>query len=216
MPGIAGIIRKQPYDEIERDIGLMIESMRHEANYVSGQYASASLGIALGWTSHPWSLARCMPLVSPDRRFVLVATGECFPGEDDVRPATDAGTPEANARDLLRLCQEHGDKFLTQLNGWFSGIVVDLASRKATLFNDRYGMSRVYFYEGKEEFVFASEAKAILRVRSAAREIDPISLAMNLRFSCITGNRSLFKNVSLLPPASSWTFEADSTPRKKS
>jgi len=95
-------------------------------------------------------------------------------------------------------------------------MVIDLARRKATLFNDRYGMSRVYFHEGKDEFLFASEAKAILRIRPAVREIDATSLAMYLRFSCVTGNRSLFKNISLLPPASAWTFEADSTPRKQS
>ena len=216
MPGIAGIIRKQLYDGVEQDLGLMVESMKHEANYVSGQYTSAKLGIALGWTSHPWSLSHCMPLVSPDGRFVLVATGECFPDPDGTEPTRDAGTPEANSRDLLRLCREDGDKFLARLNGWFSGIVIDLAAGKATLFNDRYAMSRVYFYEGKEEFVFASEAKAILRIRPVVREIDPTSLAMYLRFLCVTGNRSLFKDISLLPPASSWIFEAHSTPRKQS
>src|SRR6266446_33711 len=87
------------------------------------------------------------------------------------------------------------------------GLVADLNRRRLTLFNDRYGMSRVYFYEGTDDFLFASEAKALLRVRSTLRTINPEALAQHLRFNCVIANRTLFKGISLLPPGSSWVFQ---------
>ena len=44
------------------------------------------------------------------------------------------------------------------------------------LFNDRYGMQRVYYHESKEAFYFAAEAKAILAVRPELRRPDPRGL----------------------------------------
>ena len=33
------------------------------------------------------------------------------------------------------------------------------------LFNDRFGLQRIYYHEGKDAFYFAAEAKAILKVQ---------------------------------------------------
>ena len=40
------------------------------------------------------------------------------------------------------------------------------------LFNDRYGMQRIYCHESKDAFYFAAEAKAILAVRPELRRMD--------------------------------------------
>ena len=39
------------------------------------------------------------------------------------------------------------------------------------LFNDRYGMHRLYYHQAKEAFYFAAEAKAILAVRPELRAL---------------------------------------------
>ena len=189
MPGIAGIIRREAYEGIEQDLNLMVKSMRHESDYAADQYVNAELGLYLGWVSHPCSLGHWMPVVSADKRYVLIILGEHF--EHINRPASRNGNenPDSRTQDLLRLLEESGDKCLDRLNGWFCGIAIDLKLRRVTLFNDRYGMSRVYVHEGKEEFLFASEAKSLLRVRPALRAIDPEGLAQYLRFNCVMGFR---------------------------
>lgn len=201
MPGIAGIIRKQAYDGIESDLQAMVKSMAHETYYVGGQHLNKDLGLYLAWTSHPSDFARSMPLVSFDGRHVLVIAGEEF--------------SHSNGRALLQLYEETGERFLERLNGWFCGVAIDRNVGKVTLFNDRYGMSRVHVYEGKEEFLFASEAKALLRVRPELRKIDPAVLAQYFRYNCVMGDLSFFKGISLLPAGSSWTFTADAIPRKR-
>ena len=67
-------------------------------------------------------------------------------------------------------------------------------------------MGRVYFHDGRDEFIFASEAKSLQRLRPALRAIEMGSIAEYLRFNCVTRNKSLFKGISLLPSGSSWDF----------
>jgi asparagine synthase (glutamine-hydrolysing) len=216
MPGIVGIIRPEPYEGIQRDLGLMAETMRHETYYVGNQYVNRGMGLYMGWLSHPCSLGESMPLISADKQVILIMVGESY--SDNGRPISPeaTGVGRANAHRLLHLYEESEDEFLASLNGWFCGVIINLGTRKITLFNDRYGMNRIYFYEGEDEFIFASEAKSLLRVRPTLRAIEPGALAEFLRFNCVMGNKSLFKGVSLLPPGSSWVFAENAVPEKKS
>jgi asparagine synthase (glutamine-hydrolysing) len=193
----------------------MLESMRHENYYVGGQLINRDVGLCLGWLSHPRALGECMPLVSPDKQIVLVIIGEHFAHSRAIVPPSRNSSVEDEAQDLIRLYQESEDKFLNYLNGWFCGVAVDLRLGKVTLFNDRYGMHRIYVHEGEEEFLFASEAKALLRVRPVLRAIEPQSLAQYLQSNCVMGNKTLFKGISLLPAASSWVFAGRAAPQKR-
>src|SRR5206468_854 len=71
MPGITGIITKQPYRGVEEDLGAMIDVMQHEKFYRSGQYLNKNLGAYVGWVCHEHSFADCMPLVSRQKDLVL-------------------------------------------------------------------------------------------------------------------------------------------------
>lgn len=215
MPGIAGIIRKGRYEGMYQDLDLMVESMRHAPYYVGNQYLNPDAGIHLAWLSHPGSLGEHMPLISRDKRLALIVTGEHFSHVHKPISSNGNGVVGTNPHDLLKLYEECGDKFLDHLNGWFCGIAIDLNLGKVTLFNDRYGMGRIYLYEGKGEFLFASEAKSLLRIRPALRAIDPTSLAQFLRFDCVLGNKTLYKGISLLPPGSSWSFTNSGIPQKR-
>jgi len=217
MPGLAGIISEKPYEGIREELGAMVEVMRHEKFYRGGQYVNRSLGLQIGWISHENSFADCMPLISHDKNIVLIFQGENYLSEDTLTQLRRSGNrvDESNAQYLLNLYYETGDNFFARLNGWFCGILVDLGLRKITLFNDRYGMRRIYFHEGKNEFLFASEAKSLLRVRPGLRAIRADGLAEYLRYGCIVGNKTLFKNISLLPGGASWVFENGATPRRE-
>jgi asparagine synthase (glutamine-hydrolysing) len=84
------------------------------------------------------------------------------------------------------------------------------------LFNDRCGLGRVYVSEGAHGLLFSSEAKSILKVRAATRQLDPASLGEWLSCGCVLQNRTLFAGISLLPPASAWTFRPGAAVAKSS
>ncbi len=82
------------------------------------------------------------------------------------------------------------------------------------LFNDRYGMHRIYYHQAKEAFYFAAEAKAILAVRPELRRVDPRGLGEFVSCGCVLENRTLFENIKVLPAASAWTFRAGAIEQK--
>jgi asparagine synthase (glutamine-hydrolysing) len=83
------------------------------------------------------------------------------------------------------------------------------------LFNDRYGMHRIYYHEAKEAFYFAAEAKAILAVCPELRSADARGLGELVSCGCVLENRTLFKGIYVLSPASAWIFRNRSVERKK-
>src|ERR1035441_9538780 len=129
-----------------------------------------------------------------------------------LRQRGDAGDGEGISY-LFQLA-EKDPSFPKCLNGRFHGVLADKQNGTANLFNDRFGMHRVYYYETKETFYFAAEAKAILAVRREVRSIDPDGLAEFVSCGCTLGNRTLFKDIRVLPPASSWSFRRASIEQK--
>ena len=111
-----------------------------------------------------------------------------------------------NASYLVHLYEELGPDFVRELNGHFNGVVIDLRHKDALLFNDRYGIIRLYYHQSGGAFYFASEAKSLLKILPRTRAINDTSLSEFLSLGCVLQNRTLFNGISLLPPASAWRF----------
>ena len=101
---------------------------------------------------------------------------------------------------------EEDPSFPAGLNGRFHGLLADRARRTTTLFNDRFGMHRLYYHQSTDAFYFAAEAKGILAVRPELRRIDPRALGELVSCGCVMENRSLFTGIAVLParPTGSW------------
>ena len=140
---------------------------------------------------------------------VLVFAGEEYSDPARVRQLRDTGHEFATGGSsyLVHLYEEDAS-FPKCLNGRFQGLVADKVRGITTLFNDRFGMNRLYYHESNEAFYFAVEAKAILEVRPELRRADPRGLGEFVALGCVLENRTLFEGVSVLPPGSAWTFRA--------
>ena len=103
---------------------------------------------------------------------------------------------------LVCLYEEMGLGFLERLNGWFSGVLVDLRQQTVVVFNDRYGLNRVYYHEAPDGFYFSSEAKSLLKVLPGLRRLDCRGVAETVSCGCVLQNRTLFSGISLLPGGS--------------
>jgi asparagine synthase (glutamine-hydrolysing) len=191
--------------------------MEHEAFYDSGVYSVPDMDIYAGWVAHENSLATGQPFFNERRDVVLLFSGECF-----VDPETRTGLMQKGHRLgqaavswLVHLYEEEGDRFFEKLNGLFSGLLIDKRQGRAFLFNDRYGMERIYWHKTKDATCFASEAKALLRVLPELRAFDQEGVAQFLTFGCTLGQRTLFQGVELLPEASVWSFENGRCQKRK-
>lgn len=207
MPGIVGLITKLPRAVAEQQVLAMVKSVHHEAFYSCGTWSDPEQGIYLGWVARRGSFADNLPVCDEHGGIALFFSGEEF--------------PEAGVKDSLRL---HGHQFSNDgasylvhryeaeadfpkgLNGRFHGLVVNRGEGTAMLFNDRYGLQRLYYHEAKDGVYFAAEAKAILKVRPELRATDPRGVGEFIVCGCVLENRTLFPGIHVLPPGSAWFF----------
>jgi asparagine synthase (glutamine-hydrolysing) len=207
LPGIVGIITKQPRAVAENELRLMLETMLHESFYTSGVWSDSSLGIYVGWVARRGSFAAEMPVRNEKEDVTLLFSGEEFPkpGTIDMLRARGHVIAQDGPSYLVHRYEEEST-FPGELNGRFHGLVSDRTRSTALLFNDRYGLQRLYYHESDDAFYFAAEAKAILKVRPELRAIDPRGLGEFVACGCVLENRTLFRDVRLLPPGSAWSF----------
>ncbi len=217
MPGITGIIQKGSAKESEFTLSKMINCMMHEPFYTAGSYTSKQLGLSVGWVNQAGSFSDCMPVWNEGRDACLIFAGENFADKaltDRLKSQGHIFDPY-NASYLIHLYEELGSHFLEQLNGWFSGILIDLKKELVVLFNDRYGMQRTYCHENEDALYFSSEAKALLSACPELRRLDMKSLGEVFSFGCVLENRSLFSGVFLLPSGSAWICKEGKSIRKE-
>jgi asparagine synthase (glutamine-hydrolysing) len=194
LKAVAGIISPRCAPEMAQLSRRMVERLCHCASRVPEYAAFDRFGLHAGWTSARAVQTEAGAAWSPTRRVGLI-----FAGEEFTRSAAGlAASYELAGWDALR-----------DLNGWFSGLIVDLRRDELTLFNDRYGLGRIYYCESPEGFFFASEAKSLLAVLPQTRQLDPQGVAEMLAVGCVMQNRSLYSGIRLLPPGSAWTFHPD-------
>jgi asparagine synthase (glutamine-hydrolysing) len=217
MPGIVGIIGRIPPERAERDLRQMVGILRHEAFYVTGTWVDQTLGIYVGWAAREGSFCQEMPLRNECGDKILIFSGEEFPERGTVQTLKERGHHlKATGPDYLVHVSEEDRSFPAGLNGRFQGLLIDCSSRTSTLFNDRYGMNRIYYHESPDAFYFSGEAKAILAVRGGLRTLDPRSVGEFISCGSTLENRTLFKDIHVLPPASAWVFRNARIERKSS
>lgn len=207
MPGIAGLVTRMPRERAEAELGRMVRSMCHDASWQTGTWIDEASGVYVGWTVRTQAFADSMPLLNEARDVVLVFSGEEFADPAVARQLKARGhhlAPDGPSY-LVHLCEDD-DAFPAGLNGRFHGLSVDRRRGTTTLFNDRYGMHRLYYHESGDAFYFAAEAKAILAVRPETRTVDPAALGEFVSCGCVLNNRTLFTGISALPCASAWRF----------
>lgn len=216
MPGIAGIISRRPIED--KAIDRMIGCMLHEPSYTSGKYINSKFGFNVGWICHSGSFSDCMPVWNGTRDVCVIFSGEEFMDLSEIKRLTGRGHEfqSENASYLVNLYNEMGLRFIERLNGWFSGVLLDLRKRIIVVFNDRYGLTRIYYHENADGFYFSSEAKSLLKVLPSLRQLDLRGVAETFSCGCVLQNRTLFSGISLLPAGSRWVFSENGNIAKDS
>ena len=209
MPGIVGIISRRATYGCETLVMAMVDSMKHESFHVSGTYCAKELGVYCGWVALDNSFGASQVFLNEQKDVALIFSGECFV-DNELRPRLEQKGHRLDKHRgdwLVHLYEEEGDQFFEKLNGLFSGLLIDKKRNRAFLFNDRYGLERIYWHDTKDATYFASEAKALLSVLPELRQFDEEGVAQYLTLGCTVEERTLFRGVQLLPGGSVWSFE---------
>ena len=110
---------------------------------------------------------------------------------------------------LMKSFREWGVKMFDRLNGMFAFAIYDKRRQKLFLARDIAGEKPLYYYQKGEDFMFASEAKAFLKVADPGYREGKFFEAFQ---HC--NEETLLSNVYLLPAASYLTLDLKSMNRK--
>lgn len=207
MPGLVGIVTRLPQEQVREKLARMVAALKHQPDYVTGMCLDETMGVYTGWAARPGSFAAQLPLVNETGELRLFFSGEEFP-----EPGTQAALQsrghviDSPSGTYLVHVAEEDAAFPAGLNGRFHGLLADRRAGTAMLFNDRYGMHRIYYHQSPDAFYFAAEAKAILAVCPQLRVLDTRGLGEFVSCGCVLENRTIFKGIEVLPAGSAWTL----------
>ncbi|MCB2193103.1 MAG: asparagine synthase (glutamine-hydrolyzing) [Deltaproteobacteria bacterium] len=182
--------------------------MAHRGPDADGQWQSADGVVFLGHrrlSIIDLSSAANQPMLSPSGK-VLVYNGEIYNFRELRAELESLGQSFSTSSDtevLLLALEQWGPEALPKLRGMFSLVLWDPATDRALLARDPFGIKPLYLWQGpKGELAAASEIKAFYALPGFTPELDRQTLPEFLRFRSLSGQRTLLKDVSKLPPAS--------------
>lgn len=144
------------------------------------------------------------PLCNRERTLWLVCNGEIY-NFRELRATLQAQGHHfltgSDSEVILHAYAEYGDTFVERLNGMFGFALWDARRQRLLLGRDRLGIKPIYYANDGRRLAFATEAKALLELPGFTPRIDPTALESYLQLGYVAAPRSIFADISKLPPA---------------
>jgi asparagine synthase (glutamine-hydrolysing) len=201
--GVAGLIDLRGRGVQEDTLRAMTDAIAHRGPDGEGQWLEGNVGIGHRRLAIiDLSAAGHQPMISSDSRYVLSFNGEIYNFKEIRVELISRGygfRSESDTEVVLSAFAEWGTKAFLRFNGMFALAIWDRKNRILTLARDRYGVKPIYFSQQGGVFSFGSEQKAILAQESFKRVLDKEALVEYFTFQNILTNRTLLKDVNILP-----------------
>ncbi len=155
------------------------------------------------------------PMLSSDGRYALAYNGEVYNYIEVRRELEAAGVRFRTTSDtevLLTAISQQGMSALRDMNGMWALAFFDKHSKKLTLSRDRYGKKPLFYYQDQDQFIAASELKALFTILGRKRQVNPefvYGFLMGKRWPVFDDHRSMYRDVFQLPPGSSLEFDLE-------
>ena len=138
------------------------------------------------------------PMLDWRKRFVIIFNGEIYNFQELREEFSKKGfcfQTRSDTEVILAAYYYYGDQFVKYLQGMFAFSLWDLQIKKMLLARDRVGKKPLYYFKQGDQFIFASEIKAILSMPSVPREIDMAALNLYLTYGYIPAPYTIFKHI---------------------
>lgn len=206
MCGIAGIVLKERCKGIIPDtLEKMLSVMRYRGPDGKGFFLSGHMGIASNRLSIIDLNAHPQPLCDVRRKLWVVFNGEIYNASELRKILIEKGVhfkTETDTEVLLYAYSEWGASFVKKLNGMFAFAILDLENDMLLLARDNFGCKPLYYYDGSDAFIFASELKSIFSTHMIDKQINLKAARLYFTFRFVPGNETIYKNIKKLAPGS--------------
>lgn len=174
--------------------------MKHRGPDARGVYAYNNLTLGhLRLSIQDLSEGANQPMFSYDERYVIIFNGEIYNHWDirnnelksyDFRTTSDTET-------ILALFIKHREKAVHYLNGIFAFVILDKQENTIFVARDHFGVKPLYIHLSDNQFICASELKAMLPY-NLNQDVDIESIQAYLTFMWCPGEGTPFKAIKKL------------------
>lgn len=215
MCGIAGIFNLRGQPVTHQEMSRVTNAMQHRGPDGEGIYVADNLGLGHRRLSIlDLSAKGAQPMASHNGEWVIVFNGCIYNYQELKLQLRSKGHEFISSSDTEVISEglaAYGPAFFEQLNGMFAIGAWHKPTKTLWLSRDRFGIKPLYYWFSNGVLLFASEIKSFLQHSSFKVDVDKDALNEYFTFQNLFTFRTLFKGVTMLPPANTVCINAEST-----
>ena len=215
MCGIAGILLQAPNSIATMHLKKMTDAIAHRGPDGEGKWSNKKNTVHLGHrrlSIIDLSNNAAQPMAFANR-YQIVHNGEIYNYIEIKSFLQNKGysfSTQSDTEVILAAYDYWKEKCLQQFDGMFAFAIWDEKEEKLFAARDRFGEKPFYYYEDEDNFIFASEMKALWAI-GIEKNIDNKMLLNYITLghvqNCIDKEQTFFEDIYSLPPSHFLTYE---------
>lgn len=211
MCGICGILGSPNQAILKR----MTDSIAHRGPDGEGYFCQNEIGLGFRRLAIIDLTTGDQPIFSENRQIVTVFNGEIY-NYRLLRAELEAHghlfSTRTDTEVLVHGYEQWGIDLVHKLRGMYAFAIWDTLQKRLLLVRDRMGQKPLYYARWGENFLFASEIKALLAHPDSRRVLNRERLPEYLSLGYVLPPNTLLEGIHKLPPGSFLTMEAGQSP----
>lgn len=216
MCGFVGFISKD--NNKKKIIKDMADIIAHRGPDSDGYYVDNNIALGFRRLSIIDLDGGSQPIYNEKKDKVIVFNGEIYNYKEIKEELVSRGhvfSTETDTEVLLHGYEEYKEKLLNKLRGMFAFVIYDIKNNSLFGARDFYGIKPMYYYRGKDSFLFGSEIKSFLGHPKFKKELNRDMLKQYLTFQYSVSEDTFFKNVYKLMPGHYFKYKDGNLKIKK-
>lgn len=190
----------------EAELHVMMNALEHRGPDAIGYYMDAFIGFGHRRLSIlDLSDAANQPMFSHCGRYVMIYNGEVY-NYREIATELKSNKPQIHFKTtsdtevILEAFAHWGENFVQKLNGMYAIAIYDIQEKELLMYRDRIGVKPIYYYWDGANFVFASELKALKKLKSKIDlKINVVAINEFLHLGYIPEPHSIYEHIKKMP-----------------
>jgi asparagine synthase (glutamine-hydrolysing) len=206
MCGITGILNFLNPEPVSIDaVSKMTGTLTHRGPNEAGIYIDDWIAFAQARLSIIDLAGGTQPIHNEDKTLWIVFNGEIYNYIEIKNKLIQKGHKfytDSDTEIILHIYEDQQENCLHELNGQFAFAIWDLVKRKLFIARDRVGKKPLYYTSCGNQFLFASEIKALFANEKVNHILEKESLNQVFSFWTTLPGSTMFKDIKELPAGS--------------
>lgn len=215
MCGLVGVFDLKGDSVYSSLIKTMTKQIAHRGPDSEGYYVKDNIGLGHRRLSIlDTSNKGAQPMSSKDGNWTIVFNGCIYNFSELKKELKTKGYNFISQTDTEVICEglsEYGEVFFEKLNGMFAIAAWNESKQELYLSRDRFGVKPLYYWFNGNTLCFSSEIKAIIKHPDYKIDVDLDALNEYFTFQNVFSFNTLFKGITMLPPANTVKIDRSST-----